>query len=281
MTFVKYLIGILFCFIVLLTKAQDTIYLKDSNKIIAKILELNKREIVFKKYDNIEGPIYRINFYKVKKVGLYNIDNQDSIDAKNQEIQAETIVNNNDSTTKKNRIRKNFLGGNLLTMYSSQFNFFYMRNFKEKFYVRIPLYISTQNKNKFMHRIIDLEIRSGADFFYKPTPHLPIYFGVSANVGMLQNDYDFYEVYNDPYRNIRTYQPNVYKNRKSYYWGFSTTGGYFFQLSKEISVDSFLGIGFINYTNGYIKVEKTDYRNIYKIYRSPSVYAGLNVAYRF
>lgn len=281
MTLIKYLLVIFFYFIVLSSKAQDTIYLKDSNKIIAKIFELNNTEVVYKKYDNLEGPIYRVKFYKVKKVGFYNIVNQDTINDKDLEIQAEAIINNNDSTTKKNKIKKNFLGGNLLTMYSSQFNFFYMRNFKEKYYIRIPFYISKQNKNKFMHRIIDMEIRSGADFFYKPSFHLPIYFGLSANVGIIQNDYDFYEVYYNPYRNIRKYQPDIYTKWKSYYWGFTTVGGYFFQLSKKISIDTFLGIGFINYTNGYIKVEKTDFRNIHKIYISPSVYAGLNVAYRF
>lgn len=275
----KFIVGIFFYIFSLNSIAQDTIFLKDSRRIIAKILELNKNEVVFKKYENLEGPNYRINFHRVKKVSLISNLSKDSIKIENYSNNRNDIIADNlDSTERK---RKNSIGINVLAFYSNQFNFFYMRSIKDEFFIRIPFYISTQNKNKFMHPKMDLEFRSGTDLLYKPSPKNPYYFGVSSNVGIIKNNYSFYEVTYNPIRYTRPYQPYIYNNWKSYYWGFSITIGNYFQISKHLSIDSFLSTGFINYTNGYIRVEKTYYRNISKKIISPSVYAGFCASYNF
>ena len=59
-------ISILFC--LSYTYAQDTIYTSAQKYIIAKVIEVNKKIITYKKYSNIDGPNY-----KIAAEGIYQI----------------------------------------------------------------------------------------------------------------------------------------------------------------------------------------------------------------
>ena len=57
----KTLITFLFMTFVILAHSQDTIYNKNGTLVPAKILEITSTEITYKKSNNLDGPIYRVN----------------------------------------------------------------------------------------------------------------------------------------------------------------------------------------------------------------------------
>lgn len=55
------------------TFAQDTIYQKNStSNILAKIIEVNPTNLKYKKFSNLEGPIYTIEKNKIEKIVYQN-----------------------------------------------------------------------------------------------------------------------------------------------------------------------------------------------------------------
>ena len=59
---------IMFCFAKFLVNAQDSIYKRTGDVISAKVLEINAKEISYKRADLIEGPLFIINKNEVKKI---------------------------------------------------------------------------------------------------------------------------------------------------------------------------------------------------------------------
>jgi hypothetical protein len=55
----------IFCFT---ANAQDTLFLKDNTKVVAKVLEINDLEIKYKAFSNIDGPLYIKKKSEVVKV---------------------------------------------------------------------------------------------------------------------------------------------------------------------------------------------------------------------
>ncbi len=60
--------------------AQDTIHTINRKKIIAKVIQINNKDISYKKFSHLEGPIYRIDIRDVVKIvfanGVVDIFNQ-------------------------------------------------------------------------------------------------------------------------------------------------------------------------------------------------------------
>ena len=52
--------------------AQDVIVKKDGSTIQSKVMEINEREIKFKKWSNLEGPMYTINKNEVNSINYQN-----------------------------------------------------------------------------------------------------------------------------------------------------------------------------------------------------------------
>ncbi|MBP5135637.1 MAG: hypothetical protein ILP24_07775 [Paludibacteraceae bacterium] len=75
----------------LMTMAQDVIVKKDGSTIQSKVLEINGTEIKYKKWSNLEGPLYNIN-----KNEIYSINYQ------NGEVELITIETNPQSSYSNN-----------------------------------------------------------------------------------------------------------------------------------------------------------------------------------
>ncbi len=52
--------------------AQDLIVYKDGDEVKAKVLNVNKEEISYKKWDNVEGPTYSISIDEVFMIKYKN-----------------------------------------------------------------------------------------------------------------------------------------------------------------------------------------------------------------
>jgi hypothetical protein len=55
-----------------LSKAQDIITKKIDGTITAKVLEVSKKEIKYKKFDNLDGPIFTIDIAEVSNIVYQN-----------------------------------------------------------------------------------------------------------------------------------------------------------------------------------------------------------------
>ena len=81
---VFFTISILFCLIH--TNAQDTIYTSAQKYILAKVIEVDKRMIIYKKYANIDGPNYRIAPQSVYQIVYENGSTETYNQARNKNV---------------------------------------------------------------------------------------------------------------------------------------------------------------------------------------------------
>lgn len=63
---------VLFAIIQLRLIAQDVIYFHNNTQQLAKVMEVNQNEIVYKKASNPDGPVYRINKSDVSSIAYEN-----------------------------------------------------------------------------------------------------------------------------------------------------------------------------------------------------------------
>ena len=88
----KFLTLLLFVTISIVSFAQDIIITKDKERIQAKILEVSKDEIKYKKFSYQDGPVFSIDIDEIVTVAYENgeveIYNEETIEEKNEMIQA-------------------------------------------------------------------------------------------------------------------------------------------------------------------------------------------------
>ena len=88
----KFLTLLLFVTISIVSFAQDIIITKDKERIQAKILEVSKDEIKYKKFTYQDGPVFSIDIDEIVTVAYENgeveIYNEETIEEKNEMIQA-------------------------------------------------------------------------------------------------------------------------------------------------------------------------------------------------
>lgn len=63
---------IVFQLLTLSVKSQDVVVLKDGTSIIAKVTEINKEDVKYKKYSNLNGPTYTISKFDVFSINYEN-----------------------------------------------------------------------------------------------------------------------------------------------------------------------------------------------------------------
>jgi len=90
-------------FVVGNASAQDKIFLKTGNTIEAKILEINQKDVKYKKFNNLEGPIYTKDKMEIYRVVYEN--GQSEIFNNEQKGASEKHTNN---LFKKNRFEGSF-----------------------------------------------------------------------------------------------------------------------------------------------------------------------------
>lgn len=64
----RVLLIFIFCFVQFFLNAQDTIYKRNGEIISAKVLEINTKEISYKRADLLQGPLFIINKNEIKKI---------------------------------------------------------------------------------------------------------------------------------------------------------------------------------------------------------------------
>ena len=55
-----------------LLSAQDYIYTVDTEPIAAKVTEISEEQVVYKDFDNLEGPVYKISAWRVLSTTVWS-----------------------------------------------------------------------------------------------------------------------------------------------------------------------------------------------------------------
>lgn len=93
--------------------AQDVIVLNDGSSIFSKVLEIDASQVKYRKYSNLDGPIYTMNITEILSIKYQNGEVEEFTDRSQQIKQQESISVNSSLTTttinETNRLRKNKL----------------------------------------------------------------------------------------------------------------------------------------------------------------------------
>lgn len=81
------------CFAYFFINAQDTIYKRNGELIVAKVLEINTKEISYKRTDLLDGPLFIINKNEIKKI-KYVTGTIDSFKVVIEEAKKPTVMYN-------------------------------------------------------------------------------------------------------------------------------------------------------------------------------------------
>ncbi len=129
--------------------SQDKIYLKDGTEVLTKIIEINTTEIKYKKFSNIEGPLYTISKSNVLMI-IYKNGETEVIAKKNDVI----IPPTNSEPQIKEKVKfvnvygKNIFSINIVPFLFKDFNISYERFFaRQKLAIKIPLYLGYSSSN--------------------------------------------------------------------------------------------------------------------------------------
>lgn len=106
-------------FTAFLSNAQDIIYKKDGSKEEAKIILLAEKEIQYKKYNNLEGPVYTLAKSQILMITYENGEYEMLISKDDEALMAKQELSEN--------FAKNLLGYHLFDVIYGDFTFSYER----------------------------------------------------------------------------------------------------------------------------------------------------------
>lgn len=235
----KKLLLLTFLFFSLNIFAQDKIYLSDNSVIESKISEIGINEIKYKKFNNLDGPIYVIEKSKVVMVVFEN-GTHEVITATKMNVESEDVSIIDILPYYKEG--KNLIGVNYFDLAFKNITLNYTRYLLDyKLSIGLSASVGPGRAN------------SGSDFMnlYKDYFHtifsvnyLPVgmkkvsYFTGLSFISGIGQDYYYSYPYYDPY-----YYPNI---ETVNYYGFYLNNGVQFNLTKHFNLRSSLALGLVD-----------------------------------
>jgi hypothetical protein len=223
---------ILFLFAVCLINpliGQDIISLIDGGTIESKVQEVTRKDVVYKKFSNQNGPNYHIDLNEVEKV-TYESGAVDVFNAKEESESSKYSYSNSE-------LGKNILSLNLPDILFQNITFSYERfvGEKGKLGLRVPFSISLygDNNNNFNFGSYNI-FYTGLDLNFYPTGQgqARLFIGPSLRSGYARVSNS---VFNDFF--------NETSIQNSGYFSFLIQSGVLWTPIKEITVSSSFGLG--------------------------------------
>ncbi len=215
-----------------ITSAQDVITLIDGGTIEAKIQEVTKHDVLYKKFSNQNGPNYHIDLNEIEKI-TYESGAVDIINAPKEKGQ-------NSTSYDPRNLGRNILGLNLPDILFQNVTFSYERIVGDqgKLGIRIPVSLSLygDNSNNFN------ELRNWYNIFYS---------GFDLNfypTGQGQARLFLGPSFRSGYARVRdnSYNNNYYNStsiQNTGYFSFLIQGGFIWNPIKDFSICSSFGLG--------------------------------------
>lgn len=224
------------CLIGFSTQAQDTIFLKTNEKVVAIISEINNLEIRYKEFSNPTGPEYVIDKNTVNKIVFKNGD---------------TKIISGISLNKK--YGRNIVAYHVFDIIYKDFSFSYEHVFKNgKLGIKIPVAVgyNTKEGRDGPREYINLFYSGVGLNVYLMGQRMASYFiGPEIHLGQGQEEY-----YVQDYNN---YTGTTYYD-KYFYWRLIINNGISFSPIPNFRLAAVLGLGVRNYK---IPESKDDYNN--------------------
>ncbi len=220
--------------------AQDVIMLIKGGSIQAKVQEIKSKEIVYKKFSNVNGPNYYINIEDVEKINYES----GAVDVFEANPNAGTAFSYNAKKT------ESFFGNNIISInvpdilfQNVTFSFERFVGEQKKLGLRFPMSFSLygDNNNNFPFNSYKI-FYSGVDVNYYPTGQgqARMFLGPVLRTGYarVRNTNDIYDGFSyNSYQSISN----------TGYFSFMLQGGFLFTPVKEIIISSSFGLGSIRY----------------------------------
>ncbi len=225
--------------------AQDVIMLIKGGNIQAKVQEINSREIVYKKFSNINGPNYFIDIEDVEKI-KYESGAVDVFEANpNAGISFSYNAKKNESV-----LGNNIISINITDILFQNVTFSYERFLGEqkKLGLRVPLSFSLYGDKNNISPIRGYYniFYSGIDFNYYPLGQgqTRLFLGPVLRTGFarVRNEITTYDESSFSYKTVQSFS-------NTGYFSFMIQGGFLFTPVKEIIISTSLGLGSKRYFN--------------------------------
>ncbi len=254
-------------------------------RILAKVLEINQRDVKYKKFDNPDGPLYIIDRKDVSRI-IYSNGTVDTISGKQVIIIPDKV---------KSDPRVKDFGQNYFSFVVSELLFGfasvgYERNLKSgKFGIKVPLSVGFKDfqvKDSAQYSYYNDGWESsgyynqykifstGLDFYYYTGGQGTLRYFIGPCIEFGQFYYKYYEPTYTP--------PNNYKLKKEIgsYGAILIKNGMLFQPTKSFNVSLTIGAGFYQQKTKY-NDSGNNYNPSYFIEESLAVEFGLNIGYKF
>ncbi len=229
----KHLFILLSLLVMTNANAQDVIMLNKGGNIQAKVQEVKSKEIVYKKFSNLNGPNYYIDIEDVEKINYES----GAVDVFEANPNAGIPFSYNAKKT------ESFFGNNIISINAPDIlfqnvTFSYERFIGEqkKLGLRVPLSFSLygDNNNNFALRSYNI-FYSGVDINYYPTGQgqARLFLGPVLRTGYarVSSSYDEFSM------------NSVKSIENTGYFSFILQGGFLFTPVKEIIISSSFGLG--------------------------------------
>ena len=221
--------------------AQDIIMLIKGGNIQAKVQEVKSKEIVYKKFSNVNGPNYYIDIEDVEKINYES----GAVDVFEANPNAGTAFSYNSKKT-ESIFGNNIISINVPDILFQNVTFSYERFLGEqkKLGLRVPLSLSlygnNNNNNNFPLRGYYNIFYSGVDINYYPTGQgkARLFLGPVLRTGFarVRNEITTYDEYSFSYKTVQFFS-------NTGYFSFILQGGFLFTPVKEIIISSSFGLG--------------------------------------
>ena len=229
--------------------AQDVLYLKSGVDVEVKVYEVGKKEIKYKKFNNLDGPLYTINIKSIDRI-------------KYQNGEEENLIQNDG--TKHFEILPNAMSINYGELVVGRIGLSYSRIFKsKKIGIKVPVSVNFLNNNNYNNNV---KYYSGLDLNFYPLGQkkLTYYTGLGVRAGLMSNQYYYYPYYDNIYYPYDIWMPY---SQESFFIGGYVNNGLTINLTSHFSISGMIGIG-IRDIEGYSWGE-------------PSAIGELNMSIRF
>ena len=222
----KNLIALLILFVSYNSYSQDVLHLKSGFDVQVKVHEIGNKEIKYKKYNNIEGPLYIADIKEIK-----------SITFKNGEVESFE----GDKIKKSFEILPNAMSVNYGELVMGRVGLAYTRIFKSKnIGIKVPISLSFLNNNYYYRNTIKNYIGLDLNFYPLGQKKLTYYTGLGVRAGTMLNQYYY------PYYDMINYPNQVwypYYSQESLFIGGYVNNGLTLNLTSHFSISGMIGIG--------------------------------------
>jgi hypothetical protein len=275
-------------------QAQDTIVTVRKKKIPAKVVEINHKDVRYKKFSNLSGPVYSIPKHDLIKI-VYANGVTDTFNLKLIRIPEPFQIPENQQTPDPRSIDffRNFASLNVTDLAMGLFSIGYERISKSgKSSVRIPLSFGMGNlgitKRKYDNTSsLSYVLPAGAYYFSNKI------FSTGLELNFYPKGQGTIKYFAGPAFAYGQYHYFLYKavesspgtftieKRRSHLYNLMLKNGVLFQPSKKHNISLFLGLGFDNFGKEENSASGNDYYYSNSSFRHINFELGINAGYKF